>query len=524
MKKVLIALAAALLTLTAAQAGPAQGQKAVKLEPYIEIELGRIAETYNLLDTYAREVWPGWDNYMNIQFKTQFPSLVFMLVNPQGDIPKGYELVEGRTVNGRKIYLNRTEELPGTLEPPLYGGGQGDSEIRIHLQESPVGKELAKAAGDKDAILQIKKGSASENQILLYVHEFFHTFQQHAWCGWNLDEGDRRFAVNTEYSAFSEIEGLALKAAYEAKSKKEAREYLEDYITARDLKQTHMTPGAITNEKNTNLTEGLAVYAETRMAGLVRDKGIKPKLTAELDPYFLGYRFADEYVKDKVPGNMEYLMNMTLDNGLKYYTYGCLEAYVLDRLAPGWKKGFMQKETDTDAVVRRLLKLSDKKKAAIAERLKTRYPYDAIFAKHGKVIRDRDEALALIDGRKGRKYTLDWQATREFFILSSKEEGKEVRMGVKVIMKEGFQPFTLGEIELTSGNGLIYMPGIWNLEWVDSKPVEGRGFDLKFEKKDGNVYKKAVITTGGFTLKAPEVRIEETPDEVKIVILSKVAR
>ena len=524
MKKIFAVISLALFAMAAAPLCAAPGQKAKQLEPCIEIELNRIAETYNLLDTYARKVWPGWDNYMKIQFKTQFPNLVFMIVNPQGDVPKGYELVPGRTINGCKVYLNRTEQLPGTLEPPLYGGGQGDTEIRIHLQESGAGKELAKAAGDDDLILQIKKSAASENQILLYVHEFFHTFQQHAWCGWDKGEGDRRFAVNTEYAGFSEIEGRALEAAYNAKSKKEAREYLKDYITARDLKQTHMTPGAIMQEKYTNLTEGLAVYAETSMAKHLRDKGIKPKADPALDPFFMKYRFMDEYVTDKTTRGIGYLLDLTLDNGLKYYTYGCLEAYVLDRLSRKWKKGFMQKETDTDDVVRRLLKLSDKDKASIAERLKTRYPYEEIFAKHGKVVKERDDALALIDNRKGRKYTLDWKATKEFFILIHKEGTKEVRMGVKVIMKEGFQPFTLGEIELTSGNCLIYQPGIWGLEWVDPKPEEGKGFDLKFEKKDGDVYKKAVITTGGFTLKAPEVRIEETPGEVKFIILSKVTR
>ncbi len=523
MKKILAVISLALFAMAAAPLSAASGQKAGQLEPYIEIELNRIAETYNLLDTYAGMVWPGWDNYMNIQFKTQFPNLVLMIVNPQGDVPQGYELLPGRAVHGCRVYLNRTEELPGKLESPLIGGGQGDTEIRIHLQETRAAGELVKAAGNDDLILQIKKSASSENQILLYVHEFFHTFQEHAWKGWMKNRGERNFAVNTEYAAFSEIEGRALAAAYREKDRAKAIEYLKDYITARDIKQTFMTPGAAANEAYTNLEEGLAVYAETRLAALVRDKGIKTTIDRKNDPFFLNYRFIDEYIGNKVPGNIDYLLNMTLDNGLKYYTYGCLTAYILDRLAPDWKKNFMETETDLDNVVRRLLKLSDSEKAVVAKRLKTNYPYEEAFARHGAVIKERDDALTLVNGLKGDKYIVDWKKTREFFFF--RPVGKSVTLGVKEIFYEGFLPLTIGEVEFTSKKVLIHKTGIWALEWVNTRPEAGvKGYDLKYEKKDGDVYKKAVITTGGFTLKAPELMIEETPEAVKFIILSKVTR
>jgi len=39
-----------------------------------------------------------------------------------------------------------------------------------------------------------------------------------------------------------------------------------------------------------------------------------------------------------------------------------------------------------------------------------------------------------------------------------------------------------------------------------------------------DVYKNIVFKTKGFSLKAPEVPVEEKDNEVKIIILSKVAR
>ena len=361
------------------------------LEPYLETALKQIEETYNLLDTYADEVWSGWDNYMSIQFKVQFPNLVFMIVNPQTEVPEGYELVSGRTVKGKAVYLNRKEQLPGTIEPPLHGGGQGDTEIRIHLQES--GLKGRPKADSKEEEESLKQSMASENQILLYIHEFFHTFQQHAWTGWDKNKGDRRFAVNTEYSALSEIEGRALAAAYREKDDRTAKEHLKDYIVARDLKHTYMTPGAVMNEIYTNLEEGLAVYAETKMAKMVRERGITPKIGEADDPYFQNYRFLDGYVEDKTTGTIDFLFTMTLDNGMKYYTYGALEAYLLDRFSPGWQKGFFETQTDLDEPVRRCLDLSQSERQAIAERLKTKYPYADIFARHGAVIKERDDAL-----------------------------------------------------------------------------------------------------------------------------------
>lgn len=492
-----------------------------KLEPYIEIELKRIEETWHLLDTYGKKVWPGWNNHLAIQFKVQFPNLVFMIVNPQGKVPEGYEIVPGRTVKGKHVYLNRKEQLPGILEPPLYGGGQGDTEIRIHLQEHDW-RGMPKPS-TKAEMEQIREGMASENQILLYIHEYFHTFQEHAWKGWEKNQGEKRFAVNKEYAALSEIEGLALAAAYKEKDNRKAKEFLKDYIVARDLKHTFMTPGAVQREVYTNFEEGLAVYAETRMAQMIRDRKYKPVITENDDPYFANYKFLDQYIAQKTLGEIDYVSKMTLDNGLKYYTYGALEAYLLDRFSPRWKKGFFKKEIDLDERVRKCLKLSKTERKAVVERLKTNYPYDEIFARHGAVIKERDDAIALVTNLKGKKFIVNWKSTKEFFILMP--QGKSVIMGVKTIFHEGFQPFTLGEVEMTSPKVLINKPDIWFLEWVDQNPVPGaKGYELTYKTKDGDIYKKAVVKTGGFELKAPELKIEEKDGEVKFIILSKVSR
>ena len=209
-----------------------------KLEPYLEIELKRLEETYNLLDEYAQEIWPGWDNYNDVEFQVQFPNMVFLIVNPRDEIPEGYEKLADRTVRGKEIYLNRTEELPIKLEPPLHGGGGGGMTIRIRLREN-------EQKTDKEKLNEKEMAQAqSESQILLYVHEFFHGFQSQVWPKMKHKQRPRktdikktekqekkkiekkkqrrirrdyrppRFEVNAEYATYKEIGGLALSKAY----------------------------------------------------------------------------------------------------------------------------------------------------------------------------------------------------------------------------------------------------------------------------------------------------------------------
>ncbi len=216
---------------------------APKLERYLEVELLRLEETYRLMDTFAEKIWPGWNNYPEVEFQVQYPNLVFLLVGPRDKIPEGYELVPGRAIRGKKIYLNRKEELPIKLSPPLVGGGGGGLKIRIQLQEAKVTpEELAKAIQEA----KIKKDPAfqpmasSDGEILLYVHEFFHGFQTRAMKRQGDEKEDQDFSVNPEYSTYSNIEGLALLKAFQEKDKKKALEYFKDYSLARETKaQVH---------------------------------------------------------------------------------------------------------------------------------------------------------------------------------------------------------------------------------------------------------------------------------------------
>ncbi len=533
-----------------------------KLEPYIELELKRLEETYRIMDTYSRKIWPGWNNYMEIEFRVQYPNLVQLIVGPRDNkVPEGYELVADRTLRGKKIYVNRRDELPIKVQPPLNGGGKGGLTIRIFMDQVRVDqaeadKAVAKAIAEKT--FNFTPPGSSDNQIILYVHEFFHGYQFRAMknraealekarkagklpaepakqeeprkrAAEDRDREGEGFQANAGYSTYSNIEGLALTEAFMGKNKAKALESLKDYMVAREIKQaSYMTPEAAAEESEEDLSEGSAVYANTRMLMLLKGGKYKPSLTKKDDPFFYGYRFADGKIAEDTTQAMERDKEDTLST-LKCYSYGAYLCFALDRFFPGWNKGLYEKGLNLDQVAAARLKLTVNEKAAIAERLKTKYDYDRLYAKHAAVIAGRDSIMNTVKSRKGRTYIIDMEKTRDFvYAVGRGQAGVDfITVSVSGYFIHGLMDLKQGDIELTTWDTPIHKPFLYTIEWTDTevKPDE-KNYTFHYEKQEGDVYKKAVITTGGFTLKAPEVRIREIKDknQFRIDVLTKVSR
>jgi hypothetical protein len=137
--------------------------------------------------------------------------------------------------------------------------------------------------------------------------------------------------------------------------------------------------------------------------------------------------------------------------------------------------------------------------------------------------------MAIVNGRKGRRYIIDFRKTKDFIIPQPK--GRSVRLGVEVFYANGIEEFRLADIVLTTADTPLYQPkaqkSMYSIEWVDTAAKPGvKGYELTYERLDGDVYRNVVFKTAGFTLKAPEVRIAEDPakDEVTVVIVRKVAK
>ena len=533
------AIVVAAMLAVLAPAGGAGAQTKATLEPYLEIELQRLEETYAVLERFAGDVWPGWTNYLDPEFRVQFPNRVLLLVGPRAAVPDGYQLVEERTVHAKPVYINRKDELPVKVQPPLGGGGGGGLTIRIRLQPFPMRPGVTPpkdpaARGDKPFE---PRYDISEQQILVYVHEFFHGFQTVAIPGrapapkpaapspasQRSGPRDPDIVVTLDYSTYSSVEALALEAAYAAPDAKQARERLSDYLVARHLKRRTMAPREIEFENQTQLSEGTARYSDTKTASLILAAGYGGNGRHEGDPAFSSWRGMRSYLDETLTGQIRYSGSSTLDTLSKYYVFGAHLCFILDRISPAWKTGFFESQKSLDQVVEETLKPTEADERRIAAGLEARYKVPAIRAKHKKVLDERDAAIALVKGRQGRRYVVDFERTREFFEILPR--GKSVRLGVEQIFVNGIGRLTLGDVLLTSLDTPMHRPSPWTVEWVDTSAADGvQGYTLTCRERAGSVCKGAEFKTAGFTLKAPEVELADTGNQVRVTILTKVAR
>ena len=277
--------------------------------------------------------------------------------------------------------------------------------------------------------------------------------------------------------------------------------------------------------------EGTAVYANTRMLQLIKENKYRPAMTSKDDPFFYEFKFADGKIAEDTTEAMKMYADVenpnTLDTLGPCYTYGVYQCFLMDRFFPGWKKGLFENDLTLDQALSAKLKLSEKEKAVIAERLNTKYDYDKLHAKHAAVTTDRDATRKIVTDRKGRTYIIDLHKTKEPINVIGRVNSRFVTVVVSGYFVNGIEDFKMGDIELTTWNTPIHKPFAYTVEWTDTevKPDE-KNYAFYYGKQDGDVYKNVIFTTPGFTLKAPEVKIKEIKDknEFWIVVQSKVAR
>jgi len=543
------ALAAA--ALFAALGAPAADRNLDGKDRCFRIERQRLEALYDLLDAHAGEIWPGWDNYTDVEFRTSFPNRVRMIVNPQGEPAAAYKIVEGTTVRGRKVCLDRTDEIPLALKPPLGRGGAAQfGWVYINL-EALENVPAPEACGRENYAEW--EHAQSEYQILTYAHELFHEYQTVVWpsrkkaaasvirmreraaqaparpaAPRRQDRGDPGippiYYVPLSYPVFKEIEGRAILAAYGAKDDLEALEYLKDTMVARRIRHDNMPEDEVAREINVTVGEGTAQYAQVKLAQAVLGSGYRGEGILRDDPYFFGFRFMDEYVHQWTVRQMEASCLNTFDARPFHYTFGMFAGLLCDRFVPGWKKDFLESGRTFDDLIEGFLGLDDRERKDIDNRLKNKYPYDEIMTRHGRLIKERDDAIALVEGLKGKRFVVDWTATRVIF-PEIVPRGPMQKHSYRMIFPHGIEKLTFGEVELVGQD--TPMDRFWNylLEWVDTGAAAGeKGYQLTYESKDGDIYRDATLTTAGFVLKAPELRLDEKADEVWIEVLSQVRR
>lgn len=493
----------------------AQAQKAIELDPVMMRELKKLEETWHVLDVVADGVWPGWSGYADIPYMFTFQNDVKILVG-FADPPPGFELVPGVEVAGKAVHIDRRNEVSVKLNSPTnYGGG-------LSSMNSANNERVKIVSIDVRAFPSVEEGTpannkpdhASENDILLNVHELFHAFQSTFYV---YKYGNLRYVPDADYAIYSEIEGRALQRAFREESDAEALEYLKDFVVARKLKYRSMAPLEQEQEKEEDFNEGTAKYSEFAALQILSE-GFRPAADEKELPYYFGFNQID-YFLDKELQSFDGSIQVTFHPSFKCYYYGCFQALLLDRFVPGWKKTINETSGFMYDIITGFLSIGEEEEARVASRLTNRYDYEAVAERQGGAIEERDSAFDAFYAREGRVYIINFKYTYEFPDCASKDGTESFTMGLRNLYPQGIEPLQIQEITLECPDGPILRDQIYHFRYIGG---DNETYDIQFSEVQGDVYHDAVVSTDGFTLKAPKIRVKERGERVKFIILSKV--
>ncbi len=499
---------------------PLYSQSAYELPEVMKLDLKRLEETWNILDQFAEKIWPGWDNYREVPFRFRYPNSVEMLVG-HPDPPDSFELLEGVELQGKKIFVDRHNEIPLELKPPMSGGGGiipfGKSKPIpiVNLRISSF-REVDKEE-EKKTSLPEEFRYASDSQILTNIHELFHCFQRSVY---RYRFGNFSCNPDANYAIYAEIEGIALEKAYLETDDEKARQYLKDFIVARELKRNDLLEREQNQESEDDLMEGTAVYSETMALQLMKE-GYTPFISKEDDPYFFLFQYADEMLEQK----LDYLREqrkISLDGRGKCYPFGCFQALLLSRFFPDWQKNFFKEQKLLDRFLSESLDMTEEEKEKIAQGLKTRYALDDISKRHTQRVGQRDKTLEMFQSRKGRVYVINFKPTGEYLYPKSYDESFKV--GLMHLYPEGIETIEIQEVLFTGEKTPIMQDQLFYIKWIDTEAAPGKkGYSVTFSRQEGeNIFYDAEIKTKGFVLKAPKIEVKDREPRVKITILSKI--
>ncbi len=379
--------AVVMLTSFCGDGGPVSPISAAPPDPYIEAEILRLEETYRILDRYSEDLWPGWKDYADIPVQVDFPNGVILLVTPKAVRLPGFERLEGRTVHGKAVFINREDRTTAEVRPPLFAlrarGGAGiqlkmaQPDLPLPEMERSAALEASLREGLRPEVpFNMAPRGDSDGHILTYIHEHFHGHQTRVQRRDLGDEGLSGLKVDVEYPDWSRIEGLALRRAYLEDDDAASREWLKDFVAARAIKRGKITDAAAAAESHTADVEGTASYVSLKTALLLKDSKDRPAIDRAKDPFFYGFAYVEGYLDNIMRKGMDFACSLPQDERSRYYLYGAYQCFLLDRFSPGWKRGFLEKGKDLDIMMADLLGLTSAEIEEIAQRLPIRYGAD----------------------------------------------------------------------------------------------------------------------------------------------------
>ncbi len=342
-------LSAVLLLLLSACANQEAPTPTATLAPTATLDasmgMGEAGEAWNLLAQRGGQVWAGWGQ----------PLPPLLISNGSDDYlvghphpPEGFAPAAGVQIDGQPVFRRSGHLVPVPAATAWNVAGVWSVAVPERAQfQAAVDQALGPGKVTIDPPAYVRA----------IVHEAFHAFQftvtggQLPSFGADVDEQkmiadlSARSGLGERYDAEGQALANALRATTQVDMLSEAGHFLQ----LRQDRRASLPADAAPYEQSVEWSEGLARYADTVLIRLAGQTDYQPSLDS-ID-YPTPNATWEQFLKD--------LAQPTLSpDGFRgrYYLLGAGEAFLLDRLLPGWKDQFLAQKQPLETLLQQAIR------------------------------------------------------------------------------------------------------------------------------------------------------------------------
>jgi len=481
----------------------------------VKIELNRLGEAYQILDQFSKDVWPGWDDYMNYPFLFTFQNGLRILVGHPAPPPEFVQYPEVK-VHGLSMYIDTTNLNNYEVKQPLLCGGGiltlGSFDNKpVTIVDIPF---ISPASFRQDYPNAFK----GESTIMTFIHELMHCYQPKIR---EYRYGNLMITPDLNFALFSDIEGQALFKAFEQSTLNESLPSLIDFCVARSLKLKDLSRTEKIYNACDEFCEGLAVYSEFKILTRIKN-GFKSTLAEDNDPDYNHFKDIDSLLNSYII-HLKNSAGNTLEVHEKTYWYGFVEALLLQRYFPHWQNE-IEKGAWLDQIIRNNVSIPVKDSLQVMLRFQNIYHIDSLRNKHEAIISARNNTFNMFRERKGRIYIIDFKPISQFPGSLVDKTVKSYALGFNYLYPDGIKELKFDNVSISFNPVPLEIDQLYFVKVIDIDSVtNNEPYKMNYESADNNgFYYNVTITTPLFTLKAPKVSISESNDSVKFIIHSRV--
>jgi hypothetical protein len=217
--------------------------------PLGEIDIIRIRELYNITNTFADQIWPGFDTRKIPVAINNDDKQELLIGHPNP--PEEYYPFEDFELNGQPVLIR-----DGVSRYGPKGGGWAVELGGVYTAY----------------VSTLMEGQTTESYLSLLLHECFHCFQKGYRQGADGASGELP-EDDPIYSAMIGLESRILKAALDEPNDEKVWELIGMFAAVRHERRKDMPENLVLREGEDEYNEGTATYSQARMYQLMAENG-----------------------------------------------------------------------------------------------------------------------------------------------------------------------------------------------------------------------------------------------------------